>query len=130
MSRGYLEDLRRENDPLPADSRAFRRELAVASIAFAVGFLVTATTLCWLIWRFAAPEAGWWDILHSAINLIPISVLGGLAMATAAVWIMTRRHYRRGIYRCPYCDRPFKDSKALCDCPAAQALRAPNRSAV
>src|SRR5216110_1597118 len=115
-------------NPLPPDTRAMRREIAVALIGFLAGSLMTFAALARLLWRFVVPEALWWDILNSTINIILISIVGGLAIATGALWFIQRLHYRQGVYRCPYCDRPFKGLKSLCDCPEARALPRPVRS--
>jgi len=109
---------------LPPDTRAFRREIYVAIVAFVVGFLVVLATLSWLIVRFVTPETRWWDVLHTSVNAILISVVfGGLGGAALSVWALNRYHYRRGFYRCRFCDRPLKGAGILCDCPDAQALK-------
>jgi hypothetical protein len=101
-----------------------RREILVAFIAFVLGFVVTLVTLGWLIVHFVTPEAHWWDVLHTSINALLISVVfGGLGSAALSVWALSQYHYRRGFHRCRFCDRPLKGVGILCDCPEAQALR-------
>jgi len=108
---------------LPPDSRASRRELVVAFLAFIIGFLVTLATLAWLIVRFVTPDARWWDVLHTSITAILISVVfGGLGSAALSLWALSRYHYRRAYYRCGFCGRPLKGVGTPCDCPEAQAL--------
>lgn len=81
---------------LPRDTIAMRREIFVALIAFVVGFVVVLATLAWVIVRFVTPEARWWDVLHTSINAILISVvLGGLGSAALASWLLSRYHYRQ-----------------------------------
>ena len=109
---------------LPRDTIAMRREIYVALIAFVVGFVVMLAALAWVIVRFVTPEARWWDVLHTSINAIMISVVfGGLGSAALAGWAMSRYHYRRGFYRCRFCDRPLKAVGVLCDCPDAETLK-------
>jgi hypothetical protein len=108
---------------LPPDTIAKRREIVVALIAFVVGFVVMLATLAWVIVRFVTPEARWWDVLHTSINAILISVVfGGLGSAALSSWVLSRYHYRHGFYRCRFCDRPLKGVGVPCDCPEAQAL--------
>ena len=107
---------------LPPDTIAMRREIIVALIAFVVGFVTMLATWVWLIVGFFIPEAPWWEILHTSLNAILISVVfGGLGSAALASWLMRRYHYSRGFYRCQFCDRPFKRPVRACDCAEAQA---------
>ena len=107
---------------LPPDTIAMRREIFGALVAFVVGFVVILATWAWVIVRFVTPEARWWDVLHSSINAIMISVVfGGLGSAALASWLLSRYHYRRGFYRCRFCHRPLIRPKRLCDCAEAQA---------
>jgi hypothetical protein len=107
---------------LPRDTIAIRRELFVAIVAFFVGFVVMLATWAWVIVRFVTPEARWWDVLHTSINAIMISiVLGGLGSAALASWLVSRYHYAHGFYRCRFCHRPLKKPRQLCDCAEAQA---------
>jgi hypothetical protein len=77
-----------------------------------------------LIVRFVTPEARWWDVLHTSINAILISVVfGGLGLAAVSGWALSRYHYKRGFYRCRFCGRLLKGVGILCDCPEAQALK-------
>jgi hypothetical protein len=109
---------------LPPDTRAFRREIYVALVAFVLGFIIVLAALGWLIVRFVTPEARWWEVLHTSVNAILISVVfGGMGFAALSLWVLTRYEYRRGFYRCRFCDRPLKGVGIPCDCPEAQALR-------
>jgi hypothetical protein len=109
---------------LPPDTRGLRQMIYVCLIAFVVGFFAVLATLGWLIARFVAPDGRWWDILHVSIGAILISVVfGGLSFAAISVWLLSRFHYWRGVYRCRFCDRPLKGAGIPCDCPEAQALR-------
>jgi hypothetical protein len=108
----------------PPDSRALRREVCVALTAFVVGFVVVLAVLGWLMVRFVTPEAHWWNVLHTSITAIMISVVvGGLGSAALSVWAISRYHYWRGFYRCRSCGGPLKGPGILCDCPEAQALK-------
>ena len=103
------------------DTIALRGEIFVAVVGFLVGFVVVLATLAWVIVRFVIPEARWWDVLHTSINAIMISiVLGGLGSAALASWLASRYHYSHGFYRCRFCHRPFKKPRHLCECAEAQ----------
>ena len=107
---------------LPPDTLAMRREIYVALAAFVIGTVVMLAILAWLIVRFVTPGARWWEVLHSSIDAILISiVLGGLGSAALASWLMSRYHYQHGFYRCRFCHRPLKRPGYLCDCAKAQA---------
>jgi len=109
---------------LPPDSIAMRREIFLALIAFVLGSIAALATLAWVIVRFVAPEARWWEVLHTSIHAILISVIvGGLGSAALASWLLSRYHYHRGFYRCRFCHRPLKKPHRPCDCPEAQAAR-------
>src|SRR5262245_59786034 len=114
----------RNMSKLPPDTIAMRREIIASLIAFAVGFVAMLLTWAWVIVRFVTPGARWWEVLHTSVNAILISiVLGGLGSAVLAGWLLSRYHYRRGFYRCRFSDRPLKGVGIPCDCPEAQALR-------
>jgi hypothetical protein len=108
---------------LPPDTIAMRREIFGALVAFVVGFVVMLATWAWVIVRFVTPEARWWDVLHTSINAIMISVVfGGLGSAALVSWLLSRYHYRRGFYRCRFCHRPFTKPGRICDCAEAQKI--------
>jgi len=107
----------------PPDTRALRQTIYTGLIAFVVGFVAVLATLGWLVASFVAPDGRWWDILHASLNAILISVFGGLCFAAGSVCLLSRFHYWRGVYRCPYCGRPLKGIGILCDCPEAQVLK-------
>jgi len=108
---------------LPPDSRALRQIIYVGLLSFVVGLFAVLAAMGWLIARFVAPDGRWWDILLVSINAIDIAVFGGLCFSAAALWVLGRVHYRRGVFRCRFCGRPLKSMGALCDCPEARALR-------
>jgi hypothetical protein len=89
--------------------------------AFGTGFSVTFFLLGFLL--LFLTRLGTWEILHIAIKLTSISFFVGLALAAATCSLLSRRNFKRGIYRCPYCARPLKGINILCDCPEAQALK-------
>ena len=106
---------------LPED-RAFRREICVGLIAFFVGTVSMLAAFTWLIVRFVTPDARWWDILHTSIYAVLISIVfGSLGFAALSVWAVSRYHYWRGVYRCRFCDRPLKGPCILCDCAGDQS---------
>jgi len=108
---------------LPPDTRAARQMTYVMLTAFVVGFFGLLATLGWLIVHFMVPETRWWDILFCSINAIMISfIFGGLGLAALCGSMLSRFHYRRGVHRCPYCDRPLKGIGISCVCPESQAL--------
>ena len=74
--------------------------------------------------RVMTPEMRWWDMPHTIIVCIGVSVLAGLALASALVFVLSRWHFKRGMYCCPYCDRPRKSINSFCECPDIQALKA------
>ena len=108
---------------VPPDISADRQTIYAGVIAFIIGFMAVLAVWGWLIVRFVAPEAHWWDIVHTSINAILVSILGGLCLCAATVVVLTKLHYLRGVYRCRFCGRSLKGARILCDCPEAQALR-------
>ena len=108
---------------LPPETKALRQTIYVGLIAFILGFAVVLAALGWLIASFVPPDGRWWDILHVSINAVLISVFGGLCFSAGSVLVLSRIHYQRGIFRCPYCDGPLKGAGILCGCPGAQALK-------
>jgi biotin transporter BioY len=103
---------------------ANRQVLVVGISTFILGFLAVLFLLGWLIARFVAPEARWWDVLHSSFNAFLISFVAALCLTAGALWLLNQIHYRRGAYPCPYCGRPQKGFAITCNCPDAQAFRA------
>src|SRR5438876_214723 len=97
--------LLRTMSSLPPDTKAMRQTIYARLIAFPVGFLLVLVALGLLIARVATPETRWWEILHISINSILISLFGGLCFYAAAATVVSRLHYRRGAYRCRFCDR-------------------------
>jgi hypothetical protein len=123
----------RPETPEQADLRqaANRQVLVVGISTFILGFVAVLLLLGWLIAHFVAPEAPWWDVLHSAFNAILISFVAALALTAGAalaltagaLWLVNQIHSRRGAYTCPYCGRPQRGFAITCDCSDAQAFR-------
>src|SRR5204863_8454267 len=90
---------------------------------FIIGFIAAMFLMGWIIARFVAPEARWWDILHTSFNSILISFVAASALTVGALWLLNQIHYRRGVYPCPCCGRPQKGFAITCDCPDAQDFR-------
>jgi len=114
--------LLRTMSSLPPDTRAMRQTLYAALAAFPVGFVLVLVALGLLVYHVVTPDARWWEILHISINSILISAFGGLCFSAVAATVVSRIHYRRGAYRCRFCDRPLKGPGIPCECPEAQAL--------
>jgi TRAP-type C4-dicarboxylate transport system permease small subunit len=108
---------------LSPETRAHRLEIYVSLVAFVVGFFVMLATFGWLITHFVEPGTRWWEILHLSISAIFVSVVfGGLGFAVASVLVLSRYHYKRGVYRCDYCGRPLKGAGIRCDCRDTQGM--------
>jgi len=102
---------------------ANRQIIVVGISTFTLGFIAVLSLLGWLVAHFIAPEARWWDILHSSFNAILMSFVAALALTAGALWLLNQIHYRRGVYPCPYCGRPQRGFAITCGCPDAQAFR-------
>ena len=110
--------------PDPPDTKALRQMIFLGLAAFATAFVVTFLLLGLAALFFLRPDTGEiMEILHVGINLTIVSFIVGLALAAATVSLLSRRNFRRALYRCPYCDKPLKGIGILCDCPQAQALK-------
>jgi hypothetical protein len=109
-------------DQTPPDSKALRQLLVVGLFAFLLGMAGVLFLVGWLMWRFAEPDTRWYDLLHISVYGLIYSVIGGLAVAAAAVNILSWWQYRRGVYRCVHCGRPLKGLDTPCDCPAIRQL--------
>lgn len=107
---------------LPPDTRADRQLTIVGLLTFVIGTAGLLFLLGWLMWRFSEPKTPWYDILHLGVNGTMISVVGGLALAAGAMWLLRRWHYRRGVYRCIYCGQPLKGIGIPCCCPGSSGL--------
>lgn len=102
---------------LAPDAKAARVELCAALVAFPVGFIGMLALWGWVIVRFVAPEARWWDVVHTSVNAIMISfVVGGIGFAALTMWMLSRYHYKREVYRCHSCGRPLKGIGIPCGC--------------
>jgi hypothetical protein len=107
----------------PPETRALKQLVWVGLIAIAIGFLGTFALLEWLIIRFVVPEGHWFEILHCCITAILFSIIGGLGFGALSVRVLDWYHYKRGSYRCRFCERPLKGAKIVCSCAEAQAWR-------
>ena len=102
---------------LPPDARAFRQEIYVSLIAFVIGFVVLLSALAWVIVRFVYPEAPWWELAHTSINAVLISiVIGGLGSAALSMSLLSKYHYRGGVYHCLFCGRTLSSARDRCPC--------------
>jgi hypothetical protein len=99
-----------------------RREVFVALMAFVGGFVVILAVLGWLIVHFVIPEARWWDVLHTSVTAIMISVW----------WIVFSRTIRFGdepvslqarLLWLPFLRPVIERRWYPCDCPCAQVLK-------
>ena len=107
---------RMKSADLPADSRTCRREIAAGLVAFLAGLFAALIGLAVLMFRIAPSEQPWLKTLLTMIRVLPIAVLAGLGLATAAVGILSSIHFRQGVYRCIYCDRPLRNIGVPCEC--------------
>src|SRR5258706_15206449 len=115
---------REKRTPRDPEDRAFWQLVATAAVAFVFGFLLIAMGFLSLLHRVGGAEMRWWDIIHMGYHVILLSLGGGLGFATAASWIISRWHYRRGMHRCPFCGRALKGLGIPCECPYVQSLKA------
>jgi hypothetical protein len=109
--------------PLPGDTIAIRQLLMAAAICLPLGFLATAAALLWLRHVVDSGPFWSWGIVGWFVHCLEFGLLGGLGMCAAVIAILSRRHYRLGYHRCPYCDRALKGIGKWCSCPEVQALK-------
>lgn len=105
--------------------RASRQLLIVGLGTFILGFIAALFLCAWIIARFIAPEAAWWELLHVGWNIILVSFVAALGLTAGALWLLNQIHYRQGVYPCPYCGKPQRGFAITCDCPDAKSFRAP-----
>lgn len=98
------------------DVKALRQWVIVCLLSFFLGMASVLVLVGWLMWRFVEPDTRWFDLLHIAVNALIWSVIGGLAFAAGASWLIIKWQYGRGMYRCANCGRPLKSFDASCDC--------------
>lgn len=104
--------------------QAADREFVLVGVGtFVVTFIGLVLIFGWLILRFVAPDARWWDVLFTALNAAAISFVGAMGLTAGALHLLNHIHYLRGVYRCPYCDRRQKGFAITCDCPGAKEYR-------
>ena len=101
---------------VPPYTKTLRQMIVVGFFAFFVGMAGILIFVGWLMWRFVEPDTRWFDLLHIAVNALIWSVIGGLAFAAGATWLLSKWQCWRGMYRCPNCGRPRKGIGSLCDC--------------
>ena len=98
------------------NANAVRQWVIVCLLSFFIGMASVLVLVGWLMWRFVEPDTRWYDLLHVAVNALIWSVIGGLAVAAGATWLVSKWQDWRGMYRCPNCGRPRKGIGGLCDC--------------
>ena len=98
------------------DAKALRQLVIVCLFSFFLGTASVLVFVGWLMWRFVEPDTRWYDLLHIAVNALIWSVIGGLALAAGATWLLSKWQYWRGMYRCANCGRPLKSFDVSCDC--------------
>jgi hypothetical protein len=110
---------------IPADTRAMRQTLVGGCLGFLLGILGTAGIAAYVIFHYL-PHHGWWEVLSAALSFAHLIFLGGLGAAVATVWVLDRRHYARGAYRCWRCNRALA-RKVPCSCWGATRRLGPRR---
>jgi hypothetical protein len=108
----------------PPQTNALWQLVITGMVSFAVGTIGALLLLGWVVCHFVAPESPWYEILHASIEAIIWSAIGGLAVAAAAVNVVSWLQYRSGMHRCHFCDRPLNRFGVGCDCTGARASRA------
>ena len=97
--------------------------LIVGFGTFILSFIGALFLWGWLIARVVAPEAPWWDVLHTSFNALMISFVAAMAITAGALRLLNQIHYRRGAYPCPFCGKPQRGFAITCDCPDAKTFR-------
>lgn len=105
------------------DSKAMIRTILGGLIVFLLGFIGGAIGLAWFLMSLRPPGTSWWSLLSISPHLLLWAFVFGLALAGAAVWCANTWYYWRGVYRCPFCERPLGGINKPCDCREATAIR-------
>ena len=102
---------------LQQDTKALRREIYAGVLAFVIGSIVVLSVVGWLIVRFVLPEARWWEVVHTSVTAILISIVfGGLGSAALSMRLLSTYHHRRGFYHCLFCGRTLRSVGERCPC--------------
>lgn len=108
---------------LPPDTIALRQMLVTAAVTFVLGFGAVCVGVLWLH-HAAAPERFLsWELLFHVLQSLHFAFLGGLGLCALCCSVLSRRHFRRGYHRCPYCGRAREGIGKSCSCPEVQALK-------
>lgn len=105
---------------LPPDSKRLRRLFIAALAGFVVGMVGFLIFIGWVMQRFADPGTPWYQLLHVAVNGLVISVLVGLAVAVAAMWLVDLFSPNQGVRRCMRCGRSLRGLQERCNCADAE----------
>jgi hypothetical protein len=108
---------------LHPETIAIRQMLAAGAISFAVGFVVVCVGLLWFHYA-ASPQRFWtWELFFHVLQSLHLAFFGGLGLCALCCSVLSRRHFRRGYHRCPYCGRALEGIGKWCSCPEGQALK-------
>ena len=107
----------RPQTKLSPEAILFRQMLMSGAVAFVVGFVVVGAGVLWLH-RAAAPERFWtWELIFHVLSPLHFALLGGLGFCVVCCSWLSRRYFRRGHARCPYCARALQGIGISCTCP-------------
>jgi hypothetical protein len=105
------------------ESRALRRRLLVGLGAFVLAFPALLGVAIYLLLLLREPADGWFSVVMTVLNLLPIIVAGAAGLAWAAIYLVELPFLLRGDYRCHSCGRPQRGLGAMCPCIAATIPR-------
>jgi cytochrome c biogenesis protein CcdA len=109
--------------PQDPESKSGRKVIWTAIFFFIAGFFLTLILMTWVLIHFSDTKISWWRIWEAVSVSFVISVIGGLIIASIAITVLQKYYYRRGVYRCPFCNRPLKNMKDICNCPKCQEFK-------
>jgi len=98
------------------EGRALRQTWAVGCLAFALGFAAVVAFMAHLFFKSLFPHDGWWALPQAIWHAALFSFIGGCALAIPSMKLVTRLQYRRGLHRCPRCDRALQSDRIPCIC--------------
>lgn len=98
------------------ESRAFRRELLAGLLGLVLGFGVIHGAVIYFLAAYMVPDEGGWSAFHIFIRALPLTLLATGGSALAAMTVVQRWHYRRGVYRCFQCGRARRGTGSVCEC--------------
>lgn len=108
---------------LHPETVAIRQMLATGAICFAVGFIAVCVAVLWLQY-VASPQRFWtWELVFYVLQSLHLAFIGGLGLSALCCSVLSRRHFRQGYHRCPYCNRALEGIDKWCSCPEVQALK-------